>query len=142
MDLPEYGFLFSNENINDLVKDFFKRLARLNICRKNAYAKTSSIEYKIVYDVLEDTYDNEDGWIKIGKESDIEKLKFDTEIFYKLENPIDSVKKISELDENLKKYNEDNKAKKAEEKAKKDAKKSEDKDKKDAKKSEDENNIE
>jgi hypothetical protein len=72
--ISEFGILFSNENIIEMVKSIFERLLNINITRANAYAQTTSVRYKLVYDVFEDRFDNEDGWITITKKSDLDLL--------------------------------------------------------------------
>ena len=64
----------------------FERLLKLNIKRKGAFAETSNLEYKLVYDVIEDRFDSENGWITIKDKSDIESISFDFEKFYIPEN--------------------------------------------------------
>ena len=82
VELPEYGFIMSDENIQILVKMLFERLLQMNIKRKNAFAKTEKLEYKLVYDVLEDTFENEDGWKQLTHKSEIDTISFVPESFY------------------------------------------------------------
>lgn len=82
VELSEYGFRLSEEDVNALVKLLFKKLLTMNIKRKNAYAKTQELEYKLVYDSLEDTFDNTEGWKTIKSLEDLENIKFSLEDFY------------------------------------------------------------
>ena len=86
VELPEYGFLLNDDDVQALVKMLFERLLKLNIKRKGAFAETSNLEYKLVYDVIEDRFDSENGWITIKDKSDIESISFDFEKFYIPEN--------------------------------------------------------
>ena len=82
IQLPEYGFVFKNEEVVSLVKNLFERLLKLNIKRKGGYAMTEKVEYKLVYDVIEDTFNNEDGWVEIKNMDDINKISFEPETYY------------------------------------------------------------
>jgi hypothetical protein len=82
IELSEYGFKLSDEDIQELVKMFFKKVLLMNIRRKNSYARTESVEYKLVYDPIEDKFDNIDGWVSLDKLEDINKLSFNPEHFY------------------------------------------------------------
>jgi hypothetical protein len=89
IEIGEYGFKLSNDILVILVKDLFKRMISMNIQRKDAYAKTANLQYKLVYDVIEDTMESEDGWVTIKNESDINEISFDSEEFYV---PVDAEK--------------------------------------------------
>ena len=80
--IGEYGFKFSNDVINILVRELFKRMISMNIQRKDAFAETTSLKYKLVYDTIEDTLSSEDGWITVKNEKDIENISFEVEDFY------------------------------------------------------------
>jgi hypothetical protein len=58
------------------------KLLTLNVRRKNAFVETAELEYKVVYDVFEDTFNNEDGWVTLKNESDISSINFDVQDFY------------------------------------------------------------
>lgn len=127
-DVPELGITLNNECIVDLTKEFFKKLMSLHIKRKGAYAKTNNVQYKLVYDCIEDTFDSEDGWVTIPKNSEeIDNITFIPHTFYikqdkcKAQQIVDGIKKqMSDAkDEALK-----NKADKKDKKTK--SKKSED----------------
>jgi len=89
VDIPEYGFMYNNEDVNFLVKEYLHRLVEAEIKRKNAYTKVSKVEIKFVYDVFEDTHSNESGWIQLKSRDDIDNLSFEMEEFYE-ENDYDS----------------------------------------------------
>jgi len=80
--LPELGLLFSSENINFLVKHLLKLMLGLNITKANGYAKIGKLEYKYVNDPIEDKMSNEDGWIELKSLEDVDKMDFDSEIFF------------------------------------------------------------
>lgn len=82
VELSEFGFMLSDEDIQNLVKLFFKKLLAMNIRRKNAYARTESLEYKLVYDAIEDKFEDENGWVSIKGVEDISNIDFSTEQFY------------------------------------------------------------
>lgn len=81
-DIPELGFKFSNENMNDLIKFLFTRIYDLKIWTKDAHAEVVKLEYKIVYDSIEDKIFDEDGWIEISCIDDINNMNFDIEQYY------------------------------------------------------------
>jgi len=91
IQIPELGFKFSNEDLVILIQEFFKRLLKLNITRKSAYVKIESVEYKLVYDPIEDTFNDETGWIKLDGHNSINNINFEPEEFYVLTD-----KKIAE----------------------------------------------
>jgi hypothetical protein len=82
VELSEYGFKITNDVVNILVRELFKRMISMNIQRKDAFAETTSLKYKLVYDVIEDTLSSEDGWITVENEKDIENISFEVEDFY------------------------------------------------------------
>jgi hypothetical protein len=93
VEIPEYGFKISNDNVNELVRSLFERMVKMSIRRKDAYAQTSELQYKLVYDVIEDTIDSEDGWITIKSESDIKSVSIGVADFYV---PVDAEKAIQQ----------------------------------------------
>ena len=101
VEIPEYGFKLSNVDMNNLVRSLFERMINMSIKRKDAYAQTSELQYKLVYDVIEDTMDSEDGWFSIGSESDIATIKLDVEDFYA---PADAEKAIQQREALSKEY--------------------------------------
>lgn len=80
--ISEYGFMLSDEDVKCLIQMFFKKLLNMNIKRKNAFARTESLEYKLVYDPIDDRFEDENGWISINGIDDINTIEFDTEKFY------------------------------------------------------------
>jgi hypothetical protein len=83
-DISEFGFKLTNENVLFLVKQTLKKLLGLSINRKGGFAKASSIKIKLVENPLNDTFNNEENWIEIKTESDIDNLDFVVEDFYSL----------------------------------------------------------
>lgn len=80
VDLPEYGFKLSNEDLVALVNNTIKRIYTLRINKAGGYASTSKLRYKLVYDHLEDRFSKSEGW----KEYNGEHIAFDAEEFYTL----------------------------------------------------------
>lgn len=116
VEIPEYGFKLSNDNINELIRSLFERMISMSIKRKDAYAQTSELQYKLVYDVIEDTLDSEEGWVTLKSESDVNSINFDMEDFYIPTDTEKAIKQREALDneyERLKeKAREDKKSKK------------------------------
>jgi len=102
IDIPEYGVLLSNENVIFLVKEALKRMLGLNIKRKDAYARVSSLKIKFVENPLEDIFNNEYGWIELRNEQDVDSLDFEPQSFY---NKVDleEAKKLRKAIEDKKK---------------------------------------
>jgi hypothetical protein len=111
VDIPEYGILLSSENVLYLVKETLKRILKLNIRNKNAYAKLNSLKIKLVQNVFVDTMESEDNWLEIKTLEDIDNLNFEPELFYILENEEDANAKRSEI-EDCKKAKKEKKEKK------------------------------
>ena len=116
-EIPEYGFKLSNDNMNELIRSLFQKMLSMSIKRKDAYAQTAALQYKLVYDVIEDTIDSEDGWVSIDSELDIATMKFDFEDFYV---PVDAEKAnqqrqdlVNEYERLKEKAREDKKSKKS-----------------------------
>jgi hypothetical protein len=86
VEIPEYGFKLSNENIVILVRALFERILTLDIRKAGAFAKTSQLQYKLVYDPIEDTMDSEDGWISISNRADLNAIDFLADNFYVAED--------------------------------------------------------
>jgi len=81
IEIPEYGFMFNNDDILTLVKVFFMNLLKMNIKRKDAFAQVESLEYKLIYDGLEDSI-SQDGWVEVKNSSDINSINFIANDFY------------------------------------------------------------
>lgn len=82
INIPEYGVLLSNENVIYLVKVALKKMLNLNIKRKDAYARVSSLKIKLIENPFEDTFNNEYNWIELRNENDVDSLDFETHSFY------------------------------------------------------------
>jgi hypothetical protein len=117
VEIPEYGFKLSNVDMNNLVRSLFERMINMSIKRKDAYAQTSELQYKLVYDVIEDTMDSEDGWMSIDSELDIATIKLDVEDFYV---PADAEKAIQQREALANEYERLKEKAREEKKAKKD----------------------
>lgn len=124
-NIPELGIKFSNNNVVFFVKAFFNRLLKMDIRRNNAFAKVSNLEYKLVFDPLEDTFDDENGWVTLGSESAIDEIDFVTHDFY-IEHDFEKAEKfrfdIKEAIKKSKKEIEEDKIAKKEERKKKNTK--------------------
>lgn len=140
IQIPEYGFLFSNENIVFLVKEALKRLVNINIKRNKSYAKVETLKIKLVSDPIVDTYNNPNNWITIGSYADIDALNFDAQFYYDLVNLDDAKAFREDFEEKIKvakqKHKEAREAK-AKEKGEKSGKKASDKSKGDTETNED-----
>lgn len=110
IEIPEYGFIFNNDDIVNLVKVFFMNLLKLKITRKNAYAQIQSLEYKLIYDSIDDSSEDE-GWVEIKNLSDIDAIDFIAENFY-VEHDSSDAEKLRKI------ILEDVETKKSEKKAK------------------------
>jgi hypothetical protein len=117
--IPEYGVLFSEEDIVALTKEFFERLFVANIIKSKAYARLINLEYKFIYDCTKDTLENENNWISINSHEDINSIVFEPEIYFVEENAEAANKLLAEIAEAEKVKKEENKK----EKEKKDAQK-------------------
>jgi hypothetical protein len=93
IEIPEYGFKLNNDNVLSLVRLMMAKLLTLNVRRKNAFVETAELEYKVVYDVFEDTFSNEDGWVTLKNASDISAINFDVQDFYVEEDKALAVQK-------------------------------------------------
>lgn len=102
IDIPEYGFKLSNENILDLVKETLKKLLSLNIKRKGAYAKVSNLKIKLVENPVTDLLSDDENWIELKSFEDIENLNFDVESFYNLFDLVESKKVRKSIEDGLK----------------------------------------
>lgn len=112
--IPEYGFMLSNENVLFIVKDLLKKLLSLNITKKNAFANVASLEYKLVFDPIQDTMYSEDNWVPVTSQTDIDSIDFEMESFYQLEDTETSEKVRQSLIDNYEAIKTAKKAKKAE----------------------------
>jgi hypothetical protein len=92
VNIPEYGYKLSDTDITKLVKSLFKRIATMSIQRSNAHAQTVELQYKMVYDPIEDTIYSEDGWSSIKSESDIDAIVLDIPDFYTPQDKEEAIK--------------------------------------------------
>lgn len=117
IEIPELGLLLSNDNVIILVKELFKRVLALNIQRKGSFAKVNQLEYKLVYDVIEDTFESEDGWVTLSSLNDIEDINFDVEEFYVVEDLAKAETKRTQIETDYENRKTADAEKKAEKKA-------------------------
>jgi len=101
IDIPEYGVLFSNENVVDLTKLFLKKLLKFSLKKSKAFADVIDVEYKIVYDPLTDRLNDENGWTKLTTDS-LDALTFEVNDFYVPVDYDEAQVVRKEMDENLK----------------------------------------
>ena len=111
INIPEYGILLSPESIQFLVKDVLTRLINLKIRRAGAYAETSKLKLKFVYDIFDDKLNNTEGWVDATQEN-INNLVFDPEIFVTEYDKTESIKLRKDLQRQLDEQKENNKKKK------------------------------
>ena len=79
--IGERGLHFSIDFRKYLIVEFFKRLLSVNITRSGSFAKVSEISVKPVYDGLKDTFENNDGWVGLSSEAEIEKFVESLDIY-------------------------------------------------------------
>lgn len=120
VEMPEYGAIFSNEDMTAMVKEFFLNILSMQISKGTAYAATSSLEFKLVYDGIEDTFESQSGWIKATQKS-ISDLKLDVYDFYIEHDRKLAEAKREEFEAERKLYAKENSEKKSKEKAEKEA---------------------
>lgn len=111
-DLPEMGILLNKLDIMELVKFALKKVIALQINRSDAYAKVNKLEYKLVYDGVEDTYDNEDGWLTLSSIKDIDNMDFEPEFFFEEQDTEKSKKLQAKVKEARKEVGNTKKGKK------------------------------
>lgn len=117
VEIPEYGFKLSNENIVLLVRSLFERILTLDIRKAGAFAKTTKLQYKLVYDPIEDTMDSEEGWVTISNRNDLNAINFDVADFYVAEDVITAQTKRELIEEDYKQRKEAKAKKTADKKA-------------------------
>jgi hypothetical protein len=111
---PEYGFTFSADQQQALVREFFKRLLRTQVTKSaGGYAHITEVKIKYVYDPLVDRVDSAEGWKTLGKESEIEFKPFS---FYEQYEQAKALEIIKVQDESIQKAKAEGKEKKLEEK--------------------------
>ena len=98
VELPERGFLFSDENIVELTKWTLRKMLNLKINRTNAFVQIKNIKIKFVENVLEDKLNSEIGWVDLTNEM-IDSLTFEPEIFYELFDEEKAKQIISDIEE-------------------------------------------
>lgn len=122
VDIPEFGIMYNNEDVLLLVKEYLHRLLEVEIKRKNAFAKVTKVEIKLVQDVFEDTHNSESGWVELSNRDVVDNLNFEMEDFYELVDYDKSLSDRKEYEKAMKKLASD-RNKKKESKAKSKSKK-------------------
>lgn len=103
----EYGIMLGDEIVNRLVKHILTNILKLDIRRNTAWTKCESLEIKIVDDLIKDTFENEEeGWIKIYSENDINELQIICDSLF-TEVTDDDLKRMKDIDEEYKKAEEE-----------------------------------
>lgn len=111
IEIPEYGVLLNEENVVYLVKESLKRLLAINIKRKDSYAKVVSLKIKWVEKPNQERFNNEDNWITISSDEDIDKLDFEPYMFYSLVDYDKAKKDRMEIEKEIEKALKDKKKK-------------------------------
>ena len=123
----ECGVRIGDDVVTKLVRYILRSLLGIDIRRNNAWARTVSLEVKIVNNPLEDTFDDESGWVNVN-EGDIDSLVIKCDDFYHKATE-EEVKELVEINELYLQNSNDKKAakekKKEENRQKKAAKKAE-----------------
>lgn len=103
----EYGIMLGDEIVNRLVKHILTNILKLDIRRNTAWTKCESLEIKIVDDLIKDTFENEEeGWIKIYSENDINELQIICDSLF-TEATDEDLKRMKDIDEEYKKAEEE-----------------------------------
>jgi len=98
IDIEEYGFMFSNEVIGELIRFVLKNILHLNITRASAYAQLNSFKVKLVYNPLTDLLEDDNNWIELKTEEDVDKLSIDYHEYYELVDLDDARQKRNDID--------------------------------------------
>lgn len=129
--VPEYGFKFSNENMIFLVKEMLEKVYGIRVFKRSGSVEVEKLQYKIIYDAIEDAENREENWVTINSLKDIENITFEMEDFYTLQDESKVKQMFKEIEENKQKIKENNElinlektASKAEKKNKKESQKS------------------
>jgi hypothetical protein len=86
VQIPEYGVLFSKEDVLMLTKELLKKILSINIKKAKSFAKLTDLKIKLVYDCTIDTMENDLNWITINTKDNIDSLTFESEVFFVEEN--------------------------------------------------------
>lgn len=106
VNIPELGILFNEEQIQFMIKHLLRDIVGIGVYKKGGYVKTGNLKIKLVKDPLIDTFNNEDGWITIENEDDIQNLNFEIDYAYSLVDEEELVEIRKEFEEELKKARE------------------------------------
>lgn len=116
----ECGVLLSDKIVTQLVKYILRSLLGIDIRRNNAWTRTTSLELKIVNNPLEDTFEDNSGWVKVT-EGYIDTLAIKCDDFYhkSTDEEINELVEVNELYSKNKNAKKEAKKKKKEEDSKK-----------------------
>lgn len=78
----ECGVLLGDNIVDKLVKYILSCLLRIDIRRNNAWTRVQSLEIKIVNKPIEDTFEDECGWVKIETLEDLNNFTVKCDNFY------------------------------------------------------------
>lgn len=98
--IPELGFKFNNDEMLTLIKISLKKIFAMQCGRPSSgsYVKTSSLKIKLVSNPVIDTMENEDGWLELKSEEDIDNLNFEIADFYTLVDEEDAIVQREEIE--------------------------------------------
>ncbi len=106
IDVAEYGIKIGNENIVFLVREALRRILNINIQRATAFSKISRLRVKLITDAL--NADN-DQWIEIKSNSDIDNINFEPYEFYVLADSSTAKEQRIAIEDEIKKLAEEKK---------------------------------
>lgn len=96
----EFGILLGDKIVSNLVKHILTNILKLDIRRNTAWTKCAKLEIKLVNDLIESKFDDED-WIDVNSENDINTLQITYGTLYSRATNEDLAKQ-REVDEKFK----------------------------------------
>lgn len=109
-NLPEKGVLLDIKTVDFIVKHTLKKILKLSIVRNDAYAEIDSLSINIIDgDVYPKMREENDNWIELKNDGDVDKLHFEYDERYvktgvdDYENLREKYKNDLELEKNVKK---------------------------------------
>lgn len=81
INLDERSILLSDDYVRIMVKKFLTDLLKLDIRKRKAYAKLKTLKIRLVDNPLKYTKSNEEGWVTISSEEDINNLVDDMSVY-------------------------------------------------------------
>ena len=95
VQIPEYSFLFSSEDILFLTKFALEKILAIEIRKAQSFAKLKNIKIKLIYNCDKDKAGDEEGWISLNSIKDIQNLNFEVENFF-IEEDTETAKALRE----------------------------------------------